>query len=135
MKTRFKRVEDVKVVSSGMEVLSIWGAYHLDDMRKAGMTPYAVVEPDEIRLKVAAEDYPSVETYRSVGEMLRKSDVNLIVLITPHNTHAPLALQCIKAGKHVVCEKPFAITTKECDAMIAAAKKHDVVVSTFHNRH
>jgi len=135
MKTRFKRVEDIKVGVVGYGGAFNMGRLHLDDMRKAGMTPYAVAEPDESRLKVAAEDYPGIETYRSVTEMLRKSEVNLIVLITPHNTHAPLALQCIKAGKHVVCEKPFAITTKECDAMIAAAKKYNVVVSTFHNRH
>ena len=41
----------------------------------------------------------------------------------------------LKAGRHVVCEKPLAITTAECDAMIAAAKKHGVVLSTYHNRH
>ena len=67
--------------------------------------------------------------------MLTKSDANLVILITPHNTHAPLALQCIVAGRHVVCEKPFAITTEECDEMIEAAKEAGVVISTFHNRH
>jgi scyllo-inositol 2-dehydrogenase (NADP+) len=67
--------------------------------------------------------------------MLKKSDVNLITLITPHNTHAPLAIQCLKAGRHVVCEKPFAITTAECDAIINEAKKKKLVVSTYHNRH
>ena len=67
--------------------------------------------------------------------MLKQSEVNLLAIITPHNTHAPLALQCLKAGRHVVCEKPMAITTAECDAMIAAAKKNKVVLSTYHNRH
>ena len=67
--------------------------------------------------------------------MLKKSKVNLIVLITPHNTHAPLALKCLKAGRHVVCEKPLAITTEEVNDMIAAAEKSDVMLSTYHNRH
>jgi scyllo-inositol 2-dehydrogenase (NADP+) len=67
--------------------------------------------------------------------MLKKSDVNLIVLITPHNTHAPLAIQCLRAGRHVICEKPFAITTAECDAIIREAKKKKLLVSTYHNRH
>jgi predicted dehydrogenase len=61
--------------------------------------------------------------------------VDLVTLITPHNTHAALALQCLNAGKHVVCEKPMAITTAECDAMIAAAKRNKVMLSTYHNRH
>ena len=99
------------------------------------MTPVAVCEVDAERLKVAETDFPGIQTYSTVAEMLRKSDVNLITIITPHNTHAKLALQCLKAGRHVVCEKPLAITTAECDAMIAAAKKSGVVLSTYHNRH
>jgi predicted dehydrogenase len=104
-------------------------------MEQAGMTPVAVCEVDAERLKVAEIDFPGIQTYSTVAEMLRKSDVNLITIITPHNTHAKLALQCLKAGRHVVCEKPLAITTAECDAMIAAAKKSGVVLSTYHNRH
>ena len=67
--------------------------------------------------------------------MLRKSDVELLVVILPHNVHAEVAVKCLKAGRHVVVEKPFAITVKECDAMIAAAKKSKVLLSTYHNRH
>ncbi|MBM4163390.1 MAG: Gfo/Idh/MocA family oxidoreductase, partial [Lentisphaerae bacterium] len=90
---------------------------------------------DPERLAVAAKDFPGIETYRTVEEMLRKSSVNLVTLITPHNTHAPLAMKCLKAGRHVVAEKPMAVTTAECDAMIAAAKRAKVVLSTYHNRH
>ncbi|MCE9591664.1 MAG: Gfo/Idh/MocA family oxidoreductase [Planctomycetes bacterium] len=111
------------------------GKHHLDLMLKAGMTPVAVSEIDPARLEVAKKDIPGVQTYTSVTEMLKKSDVNLVTIITPHNTHAKLAVQCLKAGRHVVCEKPFAITTKECDDMISAAKKSGVMISTFHNRH
>lgn len=135
MKKRFKRVEDIKVGVVGYGGAFNMGRFHMNDMQLSGMTPFAVAEPDAERLQAARVDFPGIETYASVDEMLKKSEVNLIVLITPHNTHAPLALKCLKAGKHVVCEKPFAITTRECDAMIAAAKKHDVMVSTFHNRH
>jgi scyllo-inositol 2-dehydrogenase (NADP+) len=135
MKARFKSASEIKVGVIGYGGAFNMGRMHLQDMQKAGMTPRAVAEPDAARLAVAAQEFPGIETYASVDEMLQKSDVNLIVLITPHNTHAPLALKCLKAGRHVVCEKPFAITTKECDAMIAAAKKAGVMVSTFHNRH
>jgi predicted dehydrogenase len=99
------------------------------------MTPTAVCEVDASRLAVATGDFPGIETYASVEEMLAKSKVDLITIITPHNTHAPLALKCLNAGRHVVCEKPLAITTQECDDMIAAAKKNNAVLSTFHNRH
>lgn len=111
------------------------GKQHLEEMRKAGMTPTAVVEVDAARLEVAKKDFPGIETYATVEELAKTSKVSLVTIITPHNTHAPLALTCLNAGKHVVCEKPFAITTEECDQMIAAAKKNGVMVSTYHNRH
>jgi len=135
MKPRFKRSADIKVGVVGYGGAFNMGKLHLDDMKKCGMTPCAVAEPILDRREAAAADFPGVETYASVEEMLQRSAVNLVVLITPHNTHAPLALTCLEAGRHVVCEKPFAITTKECDAMIGAAKKAGVMVSTFHNRH
>ncbi|MDB6168185.1 MAG: dehydrogenase [Verrucomicrobia bacterium] len=135
MKPRFRHAKEIRVGVVGYGGAFNMGKMHLHDMQKAGMTPRAIAEPDAARLAVAAQEFPGIQTYSSVDELLAKSDVNLIVLITPHNTHAPLALQCLKAGRHVVCEKPFAITTRECDAMIAAAKKAGVMVSTFHNRH
>lgn len=111
------------------------GKQHLQQMQAAGMTPLAVVEIDAARLAVANEDFPGIETYSTVDEMLEKSKVNLVTIITPHNTHAPLALKCLEAGRHVVCEKPLAITTEEVDAMIAAAKASDAMISAYHNRH
>jgi predicted dehydrogenase len=111
------------------------GKQHLQEMQRAGMTPVAVAELDPARLLVAEEDFPGISSYTSVAKMLQQSDVQLLAIITPHNTHAKLALQCLKAGRHVVCEKPLAITTAECDSMIAVAKAQQVVLSTYHNRH
>ena len=135
MKSRFKQAQEIKVGVIGYGGAFNMGRSHLLEMQKAGMTPRAVAEPDAARLAVAAKDFPGIQTFPSVDAMLAGSDVNLVVIITPHNTHAPLALQCLRAGRHVVCEKPFAITTAECDAMIAAAKKAGVMLSTYHNRH
>jgi predicted dehydrogenase len=132
---KHNKPSDIRVGVIGYGGAFNMGRGHLKEMRQAGMTPAAVCEIDPERLKVANEDFPGIQTYSSVAEMLRKSDVDLITIITPHNTHAKLALQCLKAGRHAVCEKPLAITTAECDAMIAAAKKAGVVLSTYHNRH
>ena len=111
------------------------GRQHLNEMKAAGMSPLAVVEIDPKRLEVARADFPGIETYATVDEMLAKSAVELVTVITPHNTHAELGLKIVAAGRHCVLEKPMAVTTEECDAMIAAAKTTGVVVSTYHNRH
>ena len=129
------KASDIKVGAIGYGGAFNMGRAHLSAMKDAGMTPVAVCDVDASRLEVASNDFPSIETYTSVAQMLKKSDVNLLAIITPHNTHAKLAVRCLNAGKHVVCEKPLAITTAECDKMIAAAKKNKVVISTYHNRH
>ncbi len=132
---RFKKAADIKVGVIGYGGAFNMGRAHLNEMAKAGMTPVAVAEIDAARLKVAETDFPGIQTYTSVATMLRKSDVNLLAIITPHNTHAKLAMQCLNAGRHIVCEKPLAVTTEECDAMIAAAKANRCIISTYHNRH
>jgi predicted dehydrogenase len=135
MTRKFKRASDIKVGVIGYGGAFNMGKGHLNEMKMAGMTPRAVCEIDKSRLKVAEADFPGIETYTSITTMLKKSDVNLIVIITPHNLHARQALQCLRAGKHVVVEKPMAMTTAECDAMIKEAKKRRLVISTYHNRH
>lgn len=132
---RYQKPSDVRVAAIGYGGAFNMGKAHLSQMQAAGMTPAAVVDIAPERLAFAAQDFPGIETYTSLGEMLKKSDVDLVAIITPHNTHARIALQCLRAGRHVVCEKPFAITTVECNSMIREAKKRGLVLSTYHNRH
>ncbi|MFW6163055.1 MAG: Gfo/Idh/MocA family protein, partial [Planctomycetota bacterium] len=132
---RFKRAKDIRVGCIGYGGAFNMGRAHLGQMAEAGMTPTAVAEIAPERLEVAAEEFPGIETYSSARALLKKSDVDLVAIITPHNTHAKLALQCLRAGVGVVCEKPFAVTTTQCDRMIREARKQDVLLSTYHNRH
>jgi scyllo-inositol 2-dehydrogenase (NADP+) len=132
---KFKNPSEIKVGVVGYGGAFNMGRWHLNEMKRAGMTPVAVAELDAARLKVAETDFPGIKTFPSLKAMLKGSEVNLIAVITPHNTHAKLAVEALRAGCNVVCEKPFAITTAECDAMIAAARKSGAVLSTYHNRH
>jgi len=111
------------------------GRVHLTQMQAAGMTPAAVAEIDEERLKVALEDFPGIQTFSSVEQMLSEAAPDLVTIITPHNTHAALSLQCLQAGASVVCEKPMAITLEECDEMIQTARANSLLLSVYHNRH
>ena len=111
------------------------GHRHLTSMKmNAGMEVAAICEIDAARRQVAQDEWPEARTYARVGDMLKDDDLGLVAIITPHNTHGKLAVQCLKAGVGVVCEKPMAVTSQEVKAMIAAAKKSKVVLSTFHNR-
>ncbi|MFW6256273.1 MAG: Gfo/Idh/MocA family protein, partial [Candidatus Sumerlaeota bacterium] len=96
---RFKKASDIKVGVVGYGGAFNMGYAHLNEMQRAGMVPTAVAEIDPSRLEVATKDFPGIATFASLSEMLRKSDVNLVAIITPHNTHAKLALQCLRAGR------------------------------------
>lgn len=81
----------------------------------------AVVDPVEARRDEAKKEF-GCETYTSLTEMLKQKDVEVAVIATPSVMHGPDVKQALKAGKHVVVEKPMAMSVAEADSMIAASK-------------
>jgi predicted dehydrogenase len=67
-------------------------------------------------------DLAAVKKYRTLEEMLADPDIDVVDLCLPPGLHASAAIQALQAGKHVLVEKPMALTTDECDQMVAAAK-------------
>lgn len=111
------------------------GKAHANWMNDTGrMITVAACDSDPGRAAAAEEELPGIATFGHIDDLLDKSDAELVVIITPHNTHAELAIKALNAGKHVVVEKPMCITTAEATAMIEAAKKNGVTLTTFHNR-
>lgn len=72
--------------------------------------------------------------YASFEEVLADPDVDLVVLATPNSTHCDLAIQALRAGKHVVTDKVMCLTLDECDRMIAASRESGRLLSVFQNR-
>jgi myo-inositol 2-dehydrogenase/D-chiro-inositol 1-dehydrogenase len=66
--------------------------------------------------------------YGSLDELLRDDAVQAVLIATPSDTHAELAIAAARAGKQIFCEKPMALTVAECDAMIAAARASGVIL-------
>jgi predicted dehydrogenase len=67
----------------------------------------------------------------SVPELLGRSDVDAVLVASPHSAHLEQVKQAAAAGKHVLVEKPMALNTAECDAMIAACKSAGVILSVI----
>lgn len=92
---------------------------------------YGVLE----RTKSLAENkYPSVKTFRTLTDLLADDSVELVVVNTPNFTHFDFSKEVIKAGKHLIVEKPFTATVEEANELIALADKHHVLLSIFQNR-
>ena len=66
--------------------------------------------------------------YASLDELLRDEAIQAVLIATPSDTHAALAVAAAGAGKQIFCEKPLALTVAECDAMIAAARQAGVTL-------
>ncbi|MGC9318361.1 MAG: Gfo/Idh/MocA family protein [Armatimonadota bacterium] len=110
------------------------GHHHCEWVRKTrGMRLLGVCEPDDERRKVAAET-EEVPTYEDMDQVVADDEVDMVVLVVPHNVHAPLAIQAMEAGKHVMTEKPMCVTTEEADEMIAASQDNGVTLTVYHNR-
>ena len=100
----------------------------------AGLSLRAACDLNQQSLKQAENDFPQVKIYDSAKALGADPEVELVIIATPPNTHASLALQMMEAGKHVVCEKPLAINRKETAAMVEMAEKRQLHLSSHQNR-
>ena len=82
----------------------------------------------------ASEKYPSVSIVRSMQELLSDNSLELIVITTPNDTHFEYTAESLSAGKHVVLEKPFTITSAEAEKLIGIAKENKKILSVYQNR-
>ena len=78
---------------------------------------------NEKRAEELAEKYGG-KAYGSVEELLADPQIDAVSICTANHTHAELTIKALKAGKHVLCEKPMAITLEECQRMVECAEEN-----------
>lgn len=94
-------------------------------LRHPGIRVTAAADPiEEHRRRFAVE--VEGETYASAQELCDRADVDVIYIATPHEAHEQHVVAAAKAGKHVIVEKPIALTLDECDRMIEAVERAGV---------
>jgi predicted dehydrogenase len=91
----------------------------------------AVCDVDEAAARARGEEY-HVPWLTSYEALLKRDDVDAVTLALPHYLHCPVAIAALEAGKHVVTEKPMAISVAECDRMIAAAERAGRLLTVSH---
>lgn len=78
--------------------------------------------------------YPYVQVVRSIEDLIGNPELDIISITTPNDTHFEYAKKSLLAGKHVVLEKPFTITSEEAKELIEISRKANRVLSVFQNR-
>lgn len=82
----------------------------------------------------APDDYPTIKHYTNIGDMLDDTDVEVVVVTTPPDSHFHFIKSSLESGKHVLAEKPFVPTSKEAEALILIARKHGRLLTVYQNR-
>jgi predicted dehydrogenase len=99
-----------------------------------GLELTAICDLNPQRLNQAKEDFQSINLYENGRDLAADESVDLVVVATPPNLHAEHCQQMMAAGKHVLCEKPLALWSRETSALLKAAEQHSVHLSCHQNR-
>jgi predicted dehydrogenase len=86
----------------------------------------ALVDNDEPFLEEKASEWGISERYTDYHNVLSRDDIDAVSICLPHNIHAEIAVESTRAGKHILCEKPIAVTLEEADVMVHAAEENGV---------
>ncbi|WP_395332529.1 oxidoreductase [Novosphingobium sp. BL-8H] len=81
-----------------------------------------------------AERFPQAKVFDDPDALLHDPGIDLVVIATPNDTHFPLAAAALRAGKHVVVDKPFTLDLAEARALLALEKETGRNLTVFHNR-
>jgi xylose dehydrogenase (NAD/NADP) len=122
-----------------MSVTSLnWGILGTANISKALHKPLRISKRNQLlaiasRSRQKADDYARQykikRAYGSYEELLADPDIHVVYIPLPNHLHAEWTIKAVQAGKHVLCEKPLALSLEEVDAISAAAKQHDKVVA------
>jgi predicted dehydrogenase len=111
-----------------------WGPNLLRNMARLGGPAELAVccDLDESKLASVRKIYPGLETSTSYEGVLARKDIDAIVLATPARTHYSLGAKALASGKHLLAEKPLAMTRPECEELIRLAEERHLVLMVGH---
>lgn len=110
-----------------------WGKFHaqsIDGNPEAQLV--AITAPSEASREEARKLYPEAQVFADSLEMIAQAEFDIIDIATPSHTHREIALAAMAKGKHVLLEKPMAITLDDCKAIVAGARQYGVHLAVGH---
>lgn len=108
-----------------------WHARNIrEKVRRIEVSGAYDIRPEALQKAEAA----GLKPYASLEALLRDPQVDLVTIATPNNFHRELAIACLRAGKHVVCEKPVTLSSGELEEIIAVQRETGKLFSIHQNR-
>ena len=109
------------------------GPVHVEALRRLGQRVVGILGSSPAKSKSAAESFGVEKGYVSFAELLADASVQVVHLASPNVAHFEQCRQAIAAGKHVICEKPLAMTTAETAELVNLAKAASVITAVNYN--
>ena len=110
----------MKVATIGTGFIVDWFLTAVQE--SAGISCVAMYSRKESSARTLADKYEIDKIYTKLDEMLKDEDINFVYVASPNSLHFEHALKALKAGKNVICEKPFTSTVKELDCLVKEAQ-------------
>jgi predicted dehydrogenase len=121
------------MINVGVIGYGYWGPNLVRNFAANESTPVvSVCDRDRGRLAKLNALYPAIRVTNSADELIQDEEVDAVVIATPVDSHFPLALAALEAGKHVLIEKPIASTSDQAQRLIEEAARRRLVLAVDH---
>ena len=123
----------IRPVRFALAGFGAWGKFHAQSITSNPEAKLvAISAPSEVSRTEAQQLYPDALIFADSLEMIAQADFDIIDIVTPSHTHREIALAAMQKGKHVLLEKPMAITLEDCKAIVARAQQYGVHLAVGH---
>ncbi len=117
----------------GLIGYGLWGKHHAEAIVKApGAELAAIACHTEATAAAAAERFPDIPVHRGIDALLSDATIEAVDIVVPNHLHEEIGVAALKAGKHVLLEKPMALSVDACDRLNEAAKASGKVLTIGH---
>jgi myo-inositol 2-dehydrogenase/D-chiro-inositol 1-dehydrogenase len=122
-----------RAVRFGLIGFGAWGKHHADAISKTtGAELAAIAVRSAPSVADARKTYPEAIVFDDYRQLLERADIDIVDIVLPSNLHHEVASAVLRSGKHLLLEKPMAVTLAECDDLIRLSREHDRLLAIGH---
>ncbi len=127
-----KSVPSIQTLRTGVIGTGFIGPVHVEALRRLGITVTAICDVGDLGAQAAAK-LAIPQAFADYRDLLDSPEVDVVHITAPNRFHCEMSLAALRAGKHVVCEKPLAMNTRETKRIVEAAKKAACIFAVNYN--
>ncbi|MDA0346761.1 MAG: Gfo/Idh/MocA family oxidoreductase [Verrucomicrobia bacterium] len=126
-------MDSSKTVRFGLIGYGAWGSCHAKAIEKTeGAELVGIAARSEETCSVARNAYPDAGVVSDYRELIARDDIDIVDVVLPSHLHHEVGCAVLKAGKHLMMEKPMGLSVEECDDLIRLAKENDCILAIGH---